>query len=84
MYRDITKFSDAEIPKAISIIQTISSQINGELTAKRNKNTHSGKLDFRRTIRKGLETGGSFYRLRYRKRPTAEKVSCCCAMFPAL
>ena len=42
LYRDISKFSDTEIPKAISIIQTISSQINGELTAKRNKNTHSG------------------------------------------
>ena len=73
LYRDISKFSDTEIPKAISIIQTISSQINGELTAKRNKNTHSGKLDFRRTIRKGLETGGSFYRLHYKKKRSRKK-----------
>ena len=73
LYRDISKFSDAEIPKAISIIQTISSQINGELTAKRDKNTHSGKLDFRRTIRKGLETGGSFHRLRYKKKRSRKK-----------
>ena len=73
LYRDITKFSDAEIPKAISIIQTISSQINGELTAKRNKNTHSGKLDFRRTIRKGLETGGSLYRISYKKKRSRKK-----------
>ena len=73
LYRDIYKFSDTEIPKAISIIQTISSQINGELTAKRNKNTHSGKLDFRRTIRKGLETGGSFYRLHYKKKRSRKK-----------
>ena len=73
LYRDISKFSDAEIPKAISIIQTISGQINGELTARRNKNTHSGKLDFRRTIRKGLETGGSFYRLHYKKKRSRKK-----------
>ena len=73
LYRDITKFSDAEIPKAISIIQTISGQINGELTAKRNKNTHSGKLDFRRTIRKGLETGGSLYRIQYKKKRSRKK-----------
>ena len=73
LYRDISKFSDAEIPKAISIIQTISGQINGELTARRNKNTHSGKLDFRRTIRKGLETGGSFYRLHYTKKRSRKK-----------
>ena len=73
LYRDISKFSDTEIPKAIAIIQNISRQINGELTAKRNRGGHSGKLDFRRTIRKGLETGGSFYRLRYRKKRTRRK-----------
>lgn len=73
MYRDISQFKDTDIPKAISIIQTISRQINGELTAKRSKGGHSGKLDFRRTIRKGLETGGSFYRLRYRKKRNRRK-----------
>ena len=73
MYRDISKFSDTEIPRAIAIIQNISRQINGELTAKRNRGGHSGKLDFRRTIRKGLETGGSFYRLRYRKKRSRRK-----------
>ncbi len=73
LYRDISQFKDTEIPKAISIIQTISRQINGELTAKRKKGGHSGKLDFRRTIRKGLETGGSFYRLRYRKKRNRRK-----------
>lgn len=73
LYRDISKFSDTEIPRAISIIQNLSRQINGELTAKRNRGGHSGKLDFRRTIRKGLETGGSFYRLRYRKKRSRRK-----------
>lgn len=73
LYRDISQFSDTEIPKAITIIQTISRQINGELTAKRNRKGHSGKLDFRRTIRRGLETGGSFYRLSYRKKRNSRK-----------
>lgn len=68
LFRDISEFRDAEIPKAISIIQTISRQVSGEMTTKRNKRAHSGKLDFRRTIRKGLETGGSLYRLKYKKR----------------
>ena len=68
LFREISEFKDTEIPKAIDIIQTISRQINGELSAKRNHGGHSGKLDFRRTIRKGLETGGSFYRLRYKKK----------------
>ena len=73
LYRDISQFKDTEIPKAISIIQTISRQINGELTAKRAKAGRGSKLDFRRTIRKGLETGGSFYRLRYKKKPSRRK-----------
>lgn len=73
LYRDISQFSDQEIPKAIAMIQTVSRQINGELTAKNRKSSHSGKLDFRRTIRKGLETGGSFYRLHYRKKRSRRK-----------
>ena len=73
MYRDISQFRDTEIPKAISIIQTISSQINGELAAKRKNSGHTGKLDFRRTIRKGLETGGSLYRLKYKRKRQRKK-----------
>ena len=51
MYRDISEFKDTEIPKAIGIIQAVARQINGELSAKRKKGGHSGKLDFRKTIR---------------------------------
>ena len=68
LYRDISKFKDIEIPKAISIIQSISQQINRELSAKEKHKGHSSALDFRKTIRKGLETGGSFYRLKYKKK----------------
>lgn len=68
LFRDISQFKDTEIPKAISIIQTLSRQLSGELSAKRGRGAHSGKLDFRATIRKGLETGGSLYRLKFRKK----------------
>ena len=73
LYRDISRFRDVEIPKAIHIIQDISRKINGELTAKRKNRAHSGKLDFRRTIRKGLETGGSLYRLKYKRKRQRKK-----------
>ena len=73
LYRDISDFKDTEIPKAIEIIQTVARQINGELSAKRKKSGHTGKLDFRGTIRKGLETGGSFYRLKFRKKRAHRK-----------
>ena len=73
LYRDISQFKDSEIPKAIHIIQGITRQINSELSAKKRNSGHSGKLDFRRTIRKGLETGGSFYRLHHRKKRARRK-----------
>lgn len=73
LYRDISEFKDTEIPKAIDIIQSVARQINGELSAKRKAGGHTGKLDFRKTIRKGLETGGSLYHLRYRKKRAHKK-----------
>ena len=73
LYRDITQFKDTEIPKAIDIIRNVAQRINGQLSARRKNTGHSGKLDFRRTIRKGLETGGSFYRLKFKKRPKRRK-----------
>ncbi len=73
LYRDISQFKDTEIPKAVDMIGTIARQLNGELAAKRRAGGRSGKLDFRRTIRKGLETGGSFYRLRYRRKPVRRR-----------
>ena len=73
LYRDISQFKDTEIPKAIHIIQDISRKINGELTAKRKHRAHSGKLDFRRSIRKGLETGGSLYNLKFKRKRQRKK-----------
>ena len=79
LFRDIGEFKDTEIPRAISIIQSIARQINGELSAKRQKHGHSGKLDFRRTIRKSLETGGSLNRLQFkRKRHRRKKLVLLC------
>ena len=73
LYRDISRFRDTEIPKAIAIIQDLSQQINGQLSASRQLRAHSGQLDFRRTIRKGLETGGRFYHLAHKRRHTRKK-----------
>ena len=68
LYRDISHFNDTDIPKAAALIAAISRQLDAELSRQRQGAAHSGKLDFKRTIRKGLETGGSFYRLSYRRK----------------
>ena len=68
LYRDISHFKDTDIPKAAALIAAISRQLDAELSRQKQGAAHSGKLDFKRTIRKGLETGGSFYRLSYRRK----------------
>ena len=67
LYRDISAFRDSEIPQAIRMIQRVTRSINGELSARR-RHGRSHALDFRKTIRKGLETGGTFHKLKFRKK----------------
>ena len=69
LFRDISEFKDEEIPRAITVIQDSARKINAELLARSRSGGHCRKLDFRKTIRKGLETGGVFYRLKYKKKP---------------
>ncbi len=73
MYRDISQFKDTEIPKAVAMIHSVAQKINGELSVKRKAAGHSGLLDFRRTIRKGLESGGSLHKLKYKKKRRRRK-----------
>ena len=66
--RDLTEFKDTEIPKAVNHIQTLARQLNGELTRRRKGSRHDSALDFRRTIRKGLQTGGTLTDPVYRRK----------------
>lgn len=68
LFRDISEFQDQDIPKAVSCIADIARQMNGELTRKRRHSGRNDRPDFRRTIRKGLSTGGALTRLVYRKK----------------
>lgn len=69
MFRDISEFRDEEIPKAVTIIQNAARKINAELHARTKSSGYNHQLNFRKTIRKGLETGGTFYHLKYKKKP---------------
>ena len=79
LYRDISRFRETDIPRAAALIASISRRLDAELSRRRQGRGHSGKLNFRRTIRKGLETGGSFYRLSWkRKRRTRQRLVLLC------
>ena len=73
MFRDISNFKDSEIPRAYQIIDQVTRRINGEIVARRKAAGRSAALDFRRTIRAGLSTGGALCRLKYRRRHSRRK-----------
>ena len=68
LYRDISQFKEAEIPRATALVAQLTAQMNAQLSQRRQSQGHSGKLDFKRTIRRGLETGGVPCRLAFRKK----------------
>ena len=73
MFRDISSFRESDIPKAYQLIDQVTRRINGEVAARRRSAGHSAALDFRRTIRAGLSTGGALCRLRYRRKHSRRK-----------
>lgn len=73
LFRDISGFKESDIPKAHQLIDQVTRRINGEIIARRKKAGRSQALDFRRTIRAGLSTGGALCRLRYRPHHSRRK-----------
>ena len=68
LFRDIALFQDSEIPKASELIAKIAQQLNSDLSRRKKSGGHSGSLDFKKTIRMGLQTGGTFNKLAFRRK----------------
>lgn len=73
LFRDISNFKESEIPKAYQLIDQATRRINGEITARRRTAGRSAALDFRKTIRAGLSTGGALCSLRYKRKHHRKK-----------
>lgn len=73
LYKNIGDFSEEEIPRALQLIQNLTRQLNKKLINRRKKSGKSGTLDFKRTIRLNLQTGGSFRTLAYRRKSKRRK-----------
>ena len=73
MLRDISNFRPEEIPKAYQIIDQLTRRINGEVAARKRAAGHSDAVDFRKTIRSALSSGGVMHTLRYKHRHHRKK-----------
>jgi len=69
LHRDISHFKETDIPRAIDLIAQLTRKLNRQVNRRHKKRSSHGTLDFKRTIGDGLRTGGTFLRLRYRRRP---------------
>jgi len=68
LFRDISQFQDYEIPKASELIAKIAQQLNSDLSRRKKSGGHGGSLDFKKTIRMGLQSGGTFNKLAFRRK----------------
>lgn len=73
LYRDISNFREEEIPKAYQLIDQVTRRINGEVNARQRTSGRSAALDFKKTIRAGLSTGGALSKLHYKKKRRKKK-----------
>ncbi len=79
LYKDISKITEDEMPKAINLIQTMVKQLNGAISRKYKRTGRRGRLDFRGTIRANMGSGGNFHKLKYRnKRRSRRKIILLC------
>lgn len=73
LYRDISAFREEEIPRAYQLIDQVTRRINGEVNARQRAAGRSAALDFKKTIRAGLSTGGMLSKLHYKKKRRKKK-----------
>jgi len=73
LFRDIANFKESEIPKAHQLIDQVTRRINGEITARRKSAGRASQLDFRKTIRAGLSTGGALCVLKHKRKHKRKK-----------
>jgi uncharacterized protein with von Willebrand factor type A (vWA) domain len=73
LFKNISDISDDEIPQVISLIQSMVKKINGAVSREYHKTGRGERLDYRATIHESLKTGGSFYKLKYKKRRRSRK-----------
>jgi len=73
LYRDISNFREEEIPKAYQLIDQVTRRINGEVNARQRTSGRSAALDFKKTIRAGLSTGGALSKLHYKRKRRKKK-----------
>ena len=71
--KNLSDITDEEVPHVIALINRLVRQLNGSISREYRRSGKSGRLDFRKTIHESLRTGGSFYRLRYKKRRRNKK-----------
>jgi len=68
-FRNISEIKDEEIPAAVNLIKLVVEKLKRRMTRKYKITSRKSRLDFKRTIRNSLSTGGVPFRLKYKRHP---------------
>lgn len=78
-YKNIEEIRDEDIPKVIRLIKLITEKLRKNIIRRYKSSNKKARLDFKKTIRCNLSTGGVLFNLNYKKRPKRkEKILILC------
>ena len=69
MHKNINDIDEVDRPKAIYLIRLLAKSLSTEVARAYKKNSKKGRLNFRKSLRTSLTTGGVQFNLSYYKRP---------------
>lgn len=68
LYKSISAISAEEVPQALRLIRMLVRRINARISRDYKRSARRGQLDMKASIHKSLSTGGTLYRLKFRRR----------------
>ena len=73
MMMNISNFTDDEIPRAYELIDRLTRRMRGEMNRRKRSHALTRAVDFKKTIRAGMSTGGTLYHLKFRRKPERKR-----------
>lgn len=68
LYKSISAISPDEVPQALRLIRMLVRRINARISRDYKRSARRGQLDMKASIHKSLSTGGSLYKLKFRRK----------------
>ena len=69
LYKNIGNIKDEDMPRVIQLIKQITEKLRKSALGRYKNSNKRARLDFKKTIRSNIATGGILFKLKYRRKP---------------